>query len=253
MAETTLRAFKQDGIWKFQRILDELLEDPEMEISLDWILDDSISKEISSDIVLQDIRLDTKLNAAQTLLPVLRQVNLVDKYYNPGLWSWLSAFYFDSVCPPDTNGLRKPGKSYRHIPPANRNWRTVYRHLLAGPVSLYGLHESDIKIIFHSRLHEMGDFVEQLASRQDLSASTGVLMAADLLYWDPEAGKPKLGARATTHEPGTLRRFVIVLRQLMLTYDLFSLDAEAILGLLPYKEFEVWMPEDLAEELKPSG
>ncbi|MFV2044808.1 MAG: hypothetical protein ACC700_16430, partial [Anaerolineales bacterium] len=73
-----------------------------------------------------------------------------------------------------------------------------------------------------------------------------ILQAADYLYWDDQNDAPKVGARATNRAPGTLRRYIDVLQQLMLTYDLYSLDGEEILTLLPLNEFRRWMPEELA-------
>ena len=33
----------------------------------------------------------------------------------PGMWEWLSLFYFDEVCPPNKKGFRKPGVEGRHL------------------------------------------------------------------------------------------------------------------------------------------
>jgi len=41
--------------------------------------------------------------------------------------------------------------------------------------------------------------------------------------------------------PGTLYRFIDVIQQLDLTYDLYSMNGEEILGLLP-PEFDRWRP-----------
>lgn len=235
-----MKIFKPAGVQRFRDIIDVLQNEPEQTISLDWIHDESYAKVITPEIQLEPRKFKNKLDVAVTLLPVIEDLNLPEKYYHQGLWGWLSAFFFESVCPANSSGERKAGKAYRYIPPANRNWRTVYRHLLAGPVRLYGIHNLDIKILFHAPVQTLGDFTEQLSSRQELAASRGALEAADLLYWDRESDRPKTGARTTGDEPGSLRRYVSILRQLMLTYDLFSLDARSILNLLPKKEFDPW-------------
>lgn len=239
-----LRTFNHEGIQHFR----ELMNNPDRDLSqngdLDFVRNDSLTNILSPEIIIDSKPLINKLDAARRLLPVLSEVKLADKYYNTGLWSWLSACYFNSVCPLDEKGKRLPGNAYRYIPPVNRDWRTIYRHLLAGPIRLYGMHETNIKILFQSPLYIIGDFMEQLASRQEIASSIGILKAADLLYWDPETAQPKPGARATDRAPGTLRRFVDIMQQLMLTYDLYSLDEDSIIRLLPHKEFEIWLPEN---------
>jgi hypothetical protein len=42
--------------------------------------------------------------------------------------------------------------------------------------------------------------------------------------------------------PGTLLRFIDVVQQLDLNFDLYSMNAEALIGLLP-SEFDAWKPK----------
>ena len=62
-----------------------------------------------------------------------------------------------------------------------------------------------------------------------------------LLYFDEERGRPKVGAAVKTKKPGTLRRFVDVIRQFDLTYDFYSMTGQEILALLP-AEFDRFRP-----------
>lgn len=63
--------------------------------------------------------------------------------------------------------------------------------------------------------------------------------SATRLYWDDKSQRPKRGAAPNKRKPGTLRRFVDVIQQLELTYDLYSMDGREILTLLP-DEFTPW-------------
>lgn len=236
-----LKMFSKDGLDRFRDQIKLLQKQPDLEFDLTWIHDNFWTKIPSPEVEVQDRVLVSKLDIAQTLTPIIKQLYLPDKFYNPFLWGWLSAFYFDSICPLNSYRIRKPGKMYRYIPPNNRNWRTVYRHLLAGPVRLYDIHGIDIKILFHAPSHTLGDFMEQLASRQEIAASQGVLEAADLLYWDLDQNQPKVGARSTGNKAGTLRRFVSLIQQFMMTYDVYSLDAKHVIKLLPENEFTNWL------------
>ena len=237
---TQVRIFNNDGIDRFREYIEQIQNSQKDIGHLDWIHEEYYSKAASPEIFLATPTLESKLAAIKTLYPIIDGIQLPDKFYHQGLWSWLSAYYFASLCLLDKKGNKKPGKEYRYIPPSNRNWRTIYRHLLAGPIRLSGIHKTDIKILFHAPVNKIGDFMEQLASRQEIAASRGILKAADILYWDKDKNKAKPGARATGNKPGSLRRYVSILQQFMLTYDLYTLDAEKILELLPKNEFEHW-------------
>jgi hypothetical protein len=89
--------------------------------------------------------------------------------------------------------------------------------------------------------HSESGIYHEIVSRQDLSANKGVLQAAAMLYFDPKRGRPKPGAQGSHRNPGTVRRFVRVLQQLDVTYDIYGLSGEQILGLLP-AEFDSWRP-----------
>lgn len=79
---------------------------------------------------------------------------------------------------------------------------------------------------------------QEIAGRQDLIVSRGVIEALNLLYLDPVRGMPKRGASAID-QPGTVRRLVRVLQQLDLTYDIHGMSGQAIVDLLP-PEFDAW-------------
>ena len=56
---------------------------------------------------------------------------------------------------------------------------------------------------------------------------------------DRSRGLPKRGAQGAAEHPGTLRRFVRVLQQLDLTYDIYGMSGKTIVDLLP-PEFDAW-------------
>jgi hypothetical protein len=85
-----------------------------------------------------------------------------------------------------------------------------------------------------------GDWVEQLASRQERITNPAIIAAANRLYFDPNTRKPKRGAAPNWRKPGTLRRFGDVLDQLDLTYDLYSMSSSDLVSLLP-GEFSTYL------------
>jgi hypothetical protein len=158
---------------------------------------------------------------------------------NIGLWSWLSLYYFDLVCPVNENGRRLPGQDYRHI--LDTDFRRYYYHLLNGPYNIYKLHEEKIPLLLSGPLYRTSTFYLELASRQGFVTNKGVMEAANLLYYDFPQGRPKIAA-ASKKKPGTLLRFINVVQQLDLTHDLYSMNGEEVLNLLP-AEFDEWHPK----------
>jgi hypothetical protein len=78
-----------------------------------------------------------------------------------------------------------------------------------------------------------------LAGRQNFITNRGVMAAAHQLYLNPHTRRPKRGSLNKKNAPGTLPRFIHVIGQLDLNYDLYSMTGPEIIGLLP-PEFDPW-------------
>ena len=179
----------------------------------------------------------TRLEVARDFAAVFGRVPILEE--DVGLWSWLSLFYFDQVCPARADGTRSPGRDYRHI--LEPGYRYGHRHLLAGAFLVYRLHGENAQLLLSSKLHEESAFHHEIASRQAFLSNRSIIEAVNLLYLDERTGRAKRGAQDTKRSPGTLRRFVDVVQQLDVNYDLYSMTAEAIVHLLP-DEFAEWKP-----------
>ena len=155
-----------------------------------------------------------------------------------GLWTWLAYLWFDTLTDfnPET-GSRRLREEAKYI--CSRDYRDYYRHFVAGPYSIYSLHGPNLsKIFLHNPVYELNDFNEQFASRQFLISHKNLTEAFKLLYWDEQNDKPKRGAQSK-RRPGHHIRFVKVIQQFELTYDIYSLSAQEIIDLLP-EEFAAW-------------
>ena len=173
---------------------------------------------------------------------MLEQVDLPNKFYDYRLWGWLAAFLFDTICPPRSDGTRRVGERYRYIPEYPLYWRTYYRHLLALPVRIYDEYGEMPRVIYSASPHQMGAVIENLASRQEIIMNRGIMEAATLLYWNPNTQTTKI--RFDNKDmPGSMRRFVALMQQLDLTYDLHSMRGQDIVSLLP-REFTPWIDRD---------
>ncbi len=165
--------------------------------------------------------------------------SLAEREDDVGLWTWLSLYYFDHVCPPAPDGTRSPGRDYRHL--LEPRYPYAHRHLIAGSVLVHRLHGDDARLLLATRLRTENRFHHELASRQAFLTNRALMGAANLLYLNRRTRRPKRGSGMSAKVPGTLLRFVAVIQQLDVNYDLYSMTPEGIVDLLP-DEFRRWKP-----------
>ena len=238
---TIIRRFNSEGIKQFQVTL-RLIEDGSLKaVPPDLLYNDSFSEPLSESLEIENRTFTTRYDAAVYLHTILGSLKSRNKFYDMEIWSWLAAFYFDQLCPPDKEGKRKPKSDYRYIL-NSRDWDRIFRHLLAGPVIIFDFHQEFAKLFLYNPMDKSGDFVIQLMGRQEIATNKAVIEVANKLYWDPKTLRPKRGASTTELKPGSLRRFALILSQLELTYDLQSVTADELVRLLP-AEFRRWLKQ----------
>lgn len=229
-----LSRFNERGVREFRQLLEYARQGKLLETPLSIVSDPECIEEISGGDEFDVANFGTRGGLALSVDSLLSEVQIPNDINDTGLWAWLAAVFFDSVCPADGDGKRHPGRDYRYIP--TTNWRDFYRHLVRGPVRIHRIFSDEpnsAAIVLCQRPNVPGDFVEQLASRQERITNPAIIDAANRLYYDSEMGKPKRGASPNWRKPGTLRRFGDLLDQLDLTYDLYSMSADDLIGLLP--------------------
>lgn len=158
-----------------------------------------------------------------------------------GLWNALALFWFDRICPPDSDGSRSPGKEYRYL--LSADYRNYYRHLVRSPWQLAKDHGEAARFLLVAPRNQKyplsfgGDILEQIAGRQQVLRSTPIIKAASKLYFNGSTGRPHTGVAGRGR--GSARRFGLVLRQLDLTYDPECMSDSDFIDILP-NEFDRW-------------
>ncbi|MCR4307998.1 MAG: hypothetical protein NUV80_05540 [Candidatus Berkelbacteria bacterium] len=229
-----LARFNNAGISAFRETLEYHRKGGRDERTQELVVSSNLIEPTDTEFTIATENIETRLDLAKSVLKQLSNLELKSVMEDVGLWAWLSAALFDVVCPADDNGNRSPGKDYRHVP--SEGFRDFYRHLIRGPVRVLNLFEdnvNDARIVFCQPPNAPGDFVEQLASRQERVTSQSVIKVASDIFFDDSQKRPKKGAGANTAKPGTLRRYLNVLDQLDLTYDLYTISSSELLSLLP--------------------
>jgi len=230
---TDLREFNDDGIRQFREFFNKIVANDVDQDFSELLTDDRFTSIIKKDLILEPQLPPSKLEAAAYLHKIIDPLLIENKFYRPGLWTWLSAFYFDSICPINKDGTRDVYKEPKYI---LTRGRVNYRHLLAGPVQVYHSYGNTSHILLSGKVAVGGEMYEQLAGKMYIASMKGIVQAVDMLYWDVEKDQPIIGA-TSRNKPGNVRRFGDIMKQFKLTYNLTAMDGPEIISLLP-KEFD---------------
>ncbi len=239
MTAKIVRALNESGLERLRAYLGDLRHGATRAPPEELLEDAGATYELPVEIAVETRPFGSRLAVGHYLCERLAGLDAEEVDADPGLWAWLSLFFFDQVCPLRADGTRRPGADYRHIP--QFDFRTGHRHLLYGPYQVYRRHGEAAALLLAGPPSSESGVYHEIAGRQELIANRGVIEAATLLYYDPVRRAPRPGAQGPLTSPGTVRRFIRVLQQLDMTYDIYGLSGEQLLELLP-PEFDAWRP-----------
>lgn len=233
----SIRSFNEEGINEFERIISEIRNNNIKYIPEDLLYDEQYSETHEPVINLEQVDYKNKNELVPYLVSKLNLKSNKQLYFDKGMWTWLSAFFFNNICPADGNGKRKVNETAFYILRDPRNYTKYYRHLLAYPCRLYSELEDSSKIFLIGTFQKRGEITEQFGAYQEIALNKGILDAANQIYWDAATNNVKRGAAGKG--AGSARRLVRIIRQYQMTYDLNSMNGNDIVGLLPL-EFSKW-------------
>lgn len=232
-----LRRFNNDGVAAFANYRAQLVLEPTLPAPLELLEDPVLTEIIPQGMEMPARSFANRMEAGLFLNELIDSAGINLPERDQGLWTWLTLFYFDQVCPADGHGYRAPQNEARLIAQVD-NFQRFYRHLLLGPYLIVRAHRDapNRAIAFLCKpLWEPGEIVEQLASRKELVTNHAVAEVATRLYYDPQSGSFKRGAGSGVR--GAPRRLAALLNQLDVTWYLYGMGVDELLQLLP-KEFE---------------
>jgi hypothetical protein len=151
-----------------------------------------------------------------------------------GLWTWLAYIWFRQL----TDQIRKVQRTERYI--CSSDWNRYYIHLVAGAYYLFSsqLGEDKSRLFLCTPPYILNDFNDHMACYQYIVGYPNIVEVAHHLYWDNENSASKKGAQSKK-KPGNIRRFSKMINQLELTHDVYSMEPDQIIRLLPH-EFHRW-------------
>lgn len=227
-----LRQFRAEGISAFREYLAACRANPELECPRGLLDNDSLTDLVMPHIEVDDRKFVIRSEAAAYFADMLAPLPESFVMGSVGLWTWLSLFYFDSICPIQ-NGRRSIKSDYFYIYEPKNN-RYFYRHLLSVAWRIQHVSSTSNRLLLCTPVSTLDQVTADVMQRLFLIRIPCIFEVLDFLYWDEKRGRARTGIvdpRIT--KPGDLRhRLPIRIRQLEKTYDLNSLKAEQLIELL---------------------
>lgn len=201
---------------------------------------------IEPTVLVADRDFASRRAAGQYLSECLHLLPLEKAVSNAGLWSWLGMFYFDRLVGRDESGQPRLGRDadVAYLLDPVKKSRGENRHRLRLAYETYARHGEKAWFMLNQPVMAMEQLAERLSGKPIAFRSTGIVQLAHLLYADPATGQTRRGyggGGQDQRRSGNLMRFIDVLDQLYMTYDVYGMTAEELLKLLP-AEFAAWRP-----------
>lgn len=237
-----IRRLSDTGISYFSNWLDGLRTGSTDPVPHHLLGHAEFSGELEWDVDVEDRVFLNRYELGQYLVVKLAACDQRAIQNDVGLWTWLALFWFDQLCPAEPSGGRKPRRGDNYI--LSDRHRDYHRHAIRTTWLFVREHGPLVRFVFSNALSKRGELTEQLTASPYFLSCKGLIEAVHHLYDDPNRGTWKRGAAGKG--PGVVRRLAVILNQFMLTYDLHSMDRDAILSVLPAKEFAKFMSPRLA-------
>src|SRR5438067_622944 len=129
-----LHRFNEAGISRFRGYLADLRQKPSLPPPWEMLEDAALTTVVPEAIELERPGFALKRDAAVYLHAKLKPFMGQNLFKDSGLWTWLSLYYFDDVCPA-VGAVRAPANDAHYVLEADEAWR-YYKHLLATPVRI---------------------------------------------------------------------------------------------------------------------
>lgn len=239
VAETPLRRLTAEGLRRAQAFLKYIRGHPDADRTPpnELLLGDTFSRrfDANANIRLEQRRFKTRRDAGAYLSPLLEPVRrrVLD---DPGVWSWLGMFYFKTTAPAklspnDMNFLFESGADTSN---AERSDQQTYRHYLWGSWRLYEQHGERAAFLLDQSISSWDDVSQRSFGSRRVFNSVGIVQVILHLYTIGDAKK-----HGYVRSSGGLRHLMRVLPQLEMTYDVYGMEPEAVLRILP-EPFQRW-------------
>ncbi len=227
-----LRTFNESGIRAFRTFLRKARQDPTTPAPSHIVEDETLTKVYVPAVEVEPRRFGSRAEAADYFCRLFKQIPSHQVANDASLWTWLSSFFFDEVCPRQ-RGRRKVMNDYCYIYEP-RNPHNSYRHRLYIAWRIITAAPQHNRLFLRAALPTLDQVTAEVFKRLYLTRIPCIFEILDRLYWDDSQGKARAGIVTRKNvKPGDLiHRLPIRIQQLERTYDLMTLSADQLLDLL---------------------
>jgi hypothetical protein len=227
-----LRSFNAAGRATFRQFLQAAREDSSLPAPVKLLEDRTLTTLVEPAIEVEPRSFRLRADAAEYLRDKLEPLNEHWVANDAGVWTWLTLFYFDEVCPL-LDGRRSVKNDYSYIFEP-KNPRHFYRHRLFIAWRVITSAPNHNRLFLNVNLPTLDHVTAEVFKRLYLVRIPCLFELLDQLYWDDERSRPRVGiVDSDKVNPGDLiHRLPIRIRQLEKTFDLASVSAEQLLKLL---------------------
>lgn len=225
-----LRKLNEQGVKAFEMFIYSQKSGSDDAIPFNLLSDDTFSEqtELSIDIE-ENRRFDSRFQMGVYLVELFSDVEKTSIIGDHGLWTWLALVWFEQLCPL-TGGKMSPYAVENYSFSNSFGRRT--RHAVYMTWNLVDLYGEDVRFMLCKEPNTRGEITEQLMGTQDILYSDAVIRVASLLYLDEKTGMFKRGA-AARKSAGCIARYIKVIKQLKVNYDMYSISKAQLASLLP--------------------
>ena len=233
-----LRRLTPEGIELAKRFLADLRANPAhaAEPPSDLLHDKRYAVPFEDGIEVESRTFHTRWDAAEYLAPRLKPIShLVADHAE--VWSWLGMFFFTHTAPRDSSGevkLSPETETFVVDRNVSRSLQRRFRHYLWIAWRIHEQHGEAAKFLLDRNLTQWGEIEDRTLANLRTFNSVGVVPLILHLY--TQGAQQKRGFR---NNRGGLRHLVRVLTQMERTHDVYGMEPEALLKILP-EEFRQW-------------
>ena len=238
---TPLRRLTAEGIAEALAFLTRLREEPDAdrEPPRELLYRQPWSRAYGEEVRVERRGFRNRREAGAYLSPLLAPVRhrITD---DAGVWSWLGMFYFPEIAGALEGRSRDIAleafvfSDDESTTEKRRSYQRRYRHLLRGSWLLWERHREDAGFLLDEDITTFTDLADRVFSDFRVFNSAGVVPLAIRLYAEGERLKERY-----SRSPGGLRHLLRVLPQLELTHDVYGMEPDALLRVLP-DDFRAW-------------
>ena len=228
-----LRQFNTSGIERFRKELERCKKNPFATMDIQLLEDDVFTEIVPGTATVEQKHFKTKGDAGNYLHPLLASTSLTPDNIstNTGLWSWLSLFFFDSVCPQNQQGRRRVNDAHYYI--YDHRWNYYYRHLLFVSWKVRDIANGQHRLISSTKINEIDRVTRLIMNKLFVIRIPCIFEVLDRIYWNDATQQARKNITDSEIREGDLAsRLPQVIRQLEKTYDLQSLNADQFMNLL---------------------